>query len=50
LAIVTSVPVDVSCKLIMDGLPLDWLAVKFGVRAIVLKFYPNIRNFTQSTD
>jgi hypothetical protein len=43
LAIVTSEPVDVSVKVITEGVPLYWLAVKLGTKGILLKFYPNIR-------
>jgi hypothetical protein len=41
---VTSEPVLVSVKVITDGVPLNWLAVKFGTKGIVLNFTSNIRN------
>jgi hypothetical protein len=40
---VTSEPVEVSVRVIILGVPLFWLAVKFGDIAMMLEFYPNIR-------
>jgi hypothetical protein len=38
LAIVPSEPVEVSVKVMTEGVPLYWLAVKLGTRGICLNF------------